>query len=226
MLRAAGGGIKGMIVYDGDAPPPAEKHVLSDQELCKCKTVPDESLVVDPKTKGIKWAIVRVLDVKAYTPPKNKTPAEISLKGCTFTPHVIITPPHVDFAVLNPDRVRHNLHNLPSYFLNTPRVMTANPLMGTEDFIFKKEWLQHEEIIEFQCNIHPWMKALIVCHDPRYATITGAEGSFEIKDVPPGKYKVAIFQEKFGDATKDPIDVEIKAGTVNDLGQIKYQPKK
>ena len=64
---ADGGGIKGTIIYEGDAPPPAVKEVKSDNAVCNCKDVPDESLVVDPKTKGIKWAIIRILDVKAPT---------------------------------------------------------------------------------------------------------------------------------------------------------------
>ena len=142
----------------------------------------------------------------------------------TFTPHVIIVAPNTDLTILNPDPVNHNVHTIPYDFLNPPQNMTQGPSMPK--LTYKAAWLKQEEIIEVQCNIHPWMKGLIVCHDPRYAAVTGADGSFEIKDVPPGKYKVAIFQEKLGDGTKDPIEVEIKAGTVNDLGQIKYKAKK
>src|SRR5205085_490652 len=75
LLAEDGGTLKGTVKYDGEPPAPKMKDVPpNDQPGCKCKTVADESLVVDPKTKGLKWAIVRILDGKPATPPAK--PAE------------------------------------------------------------------------------------------------------------------------------------------------------
>jgi len=37
------------------------------------------------------------------------------------------------------------------------------------------------------------MKGFFVVHDPRFCAVTGADGVFEIKNIPPGTYKGTIF---------------------------------
>ena len=37
------------------------------------------------------------------------------------------------------------------------------------------------------CSIHPWMKAYIIARDDPYFAVTGADGSFEIKNLPAGE---------------------------------------
>ena len=58
------------------------------------------------------------------------------------------------------------------------------------------------------------MRAYIYVADNPYVAVTGADGSFEINDLLPGKYKVTIWHEGFADVTKD---VEVSAGRASDL---------
>jgi uncharacterized protein (DUF2141 family) len=52
-----------------------------------------------------------------------------------------------------------------------------------------------------QCNQHPWMKMYVnVLTNPFFA-VSAADGSFEIKDLPPGEYTLAAVHEKFGERT-------------------------
>ena len=39
-------------------------------------------------------------------------------------------------------------------------------------------------------NIHPWMHAFVGVVDNPYYAVTGKDGSFAIKDLPPGKYTI------------------------------------
>jgi hypothetical protein len=46
-------------------------------------------------------------------------------------------------------------------------------------------------VISLGCNAgHPWMSGYIHVVEHPYYTVTDSEGRFELKDVPPGKYKL------------------------------------
>jgi len=53
-------------------------------------------------------------------------------------------------------------------------------------------------MLPVKCNQHPWMKMYVnVVKSPFYA-VTGPDGKFEIKGLPPGDYTLAFVQEKLG----------------------------
>jgi hypothetical protein len=60
--------------------------------------------------------------------------------------------------------------------------------------------LSSDEAIPAQvnCNIHPWMKAWLVVRPNPYATVTAADGSFEIKNLPAGELELQLWHEKAG----------------------------
>ena len=218
-----GGSLKGTALFDGPPPEPILREITADKKSgCTCDKVLDESLVVDKASGGLKWVMVRILDVKTKdAPPKPAVPIQISQKGCTFTPHVIVVPPETDLEILNPDAILHNIHTTAYDFANPSQNTVHSPTEPKK--IYKAMWLKEPEIIEIKCDIHFWMKGFIVVHDPRFCAVTGADGAFEIKNVPPGKYSVEVFHEKLGAKT---LNVDIKAGAATDLGPIKFTPKK
>src|SRR3989442_13811815 len=52
--------------------------------------------------------------------------------------------------------------------------------------------------IPVQCQVHPWMKSYIAVFKHPYFAVTGANGSFDIKNLPPGTYTLEAWHEKFG----------------------------
>jgi hypothetical protein len=78
------------------------------------------------------------------------------------------------------------------------------------------------------CNIHPWMKGLVLPRDNPYFAVSKADGTFEIKDLPVGKLEFQVWHEPGFVDTKDwpkgRFTMDIKAGD-NDLGAIKLDPK-
>ena len=61
-----------------------------------------------------------------------------------------------------------------------------------------QEFARAEVMVPVKCNVHPWMKSYIgVLRHPFFA-ITGADGSFEIKGLPPGDYTIEAWHEKYG----------------------------
>jgi hypothetical protein len=50
--------------------------------------------------------------------------------------------------------------------------------------------------------VHPWMKGYIaVFHHPFFA-ITGEDGTFDLKNVPPDDYVIQAWHEKYGVLTQ------------------------
>ena len=50
----------------------------------------------------------------------------------------------------------------------------------------------------FRSNVHNWMRAWIGVVDHPYFGVTGTDGAFTLRNVPPGTYTVAVWQEKLG----------------------------
>jgi hypothetical protein len=55
-------------------------------------------------------------------------------------------------------------------------------------------------MIPVKCNIHSWMHAYIGAVAHPYFAVTGPDGTFEIRNVPPGDYVIEAWQEKMGTA--------------------------
>jgi Carboxypeptidase regulatory-like domain len=47
-------------------------------------------------------------------------------------------------------------------------------------------------------TIHPWMKASLGVFEHPYFALSGADGRFTLKDLPPGEYTIEAWHERFG----------------------------
>ena len=55
----------------------------------------------------------------------------------------------------------------------------------------------NNQMVHFQCNIHPWMDAWVLVFNHPYADVTDGDGNYEIKNVPVGsKMRVTAWHEK------------------------------
>ncbi len=55
-------------------------------------------------------------------------------------------------------------------------------------------------MLPVKCNQHPWMKMYINVVKSPFFAVTGKDGKYEIKGLPPGDYTIAFVQEKLGRA--------------------------
>jgi plastocyanin len=120
-----------------------------------------------------------------------------------FIPHVlpILKGSTVDFP--NTDNVRHNVYS-PVPIPGTHRMLS----LGTYDpGVIKTIRLDKPGEIELRCNVHKEMSAFIVVLDNPYFILTDKSGEFTIDNVPPGKYTLKTWHEKF-----KPVSMEITVG--------------
>lgn len=125
----------------------------------------------------------------------------VDQKNCMYVPHVFGVMEGQSFLVKNSDQTTHNVNVKPKR--NAP--INKGQGAGAEDtLVFAKR----DKAIPFTCDVHSWMSAYCwVLEHPFFAT-TDASGKFEIKGLPAGKYKFAIWHEKYGEAE---FDVEVGA---------------
>ena len=57
-------------------------------------------------------------------------------------------------------------------------------------------------IIPFKCDVHGWMNAYVGVLDHPYFAVTGPDGTFDLKTLPPGTYTIEAWHEKLGPMTQ------------------------
>lgn len=141
--------------------------------------------------------------------------AVLDQKGCLYTPQILAIQTGQALTVKNSDPCVHNVH-VTSKAGNTEHNDVQMPNGPDLTYTFDKP----EMFMRFNCDIHPWMFAWVSIFDNPYFAISGPDGKFVIKDVPPGKYTVVADHRKLGEQTQT-VDVADKDVTVNFTFQVK-----
>jgi hypothetical protein len=231
--RAQGGfgTIKGRLVWDGATVPPAKNLVEKgaapkDPQVCgKDAAIASRELVVDPATKGIRYAFAYLPRPQGSNPDAAKALAakaakvEIDQKNCEFLPYVTALIQDQALVLKSSDPVNHNVRF--SAFTNAAfnQILPANGQVEVK-------LVAERRPIPLACDIHPWMKGYIMVFDHPFFAITGADGSFEIAGVPAGEQKLVVWQETKGYVTEGKatgMPVSVKGGGVSDVGLIKMR---
>lgn len=124
--------------------------------------------------------------------PQPTTPVEIDQKGCLFAPRVAGAETCQEIVFLNSDPVLHNVHGFPK---SSSAWNFSLSQAGSRRSVRVPA---AEAMIRVGCDVHPWMQAYIGVVNHPYFAITGADGGFMLKDVPPGDYVIASWHERFG----------------------------
>jgi plastocyanin len=205
--------IKGKIIYDGT--PPAPRKINPSEKKCKAhlkgKPIAAEELVVNSGNKGIKWAFIYVKSGLKSNPPAPNKPAVIDQVGCVYSPHVFGIVTGQTLEIRNSDPLGHNIHCLAK---KNPQFNIGQPKKGMKE---NKKFNVEEVMVKFKCDIHSWMSSYCGVLKHPFYSVSGDDGSFAIKDLPPGTYTIALWHEKLGTQTKS---VTVKAGETKDLGNV------
>lgn len=205
------GAIRGKVVLAGAVPAPRKIDVTIDQYVCGAEKETGDLLL--SRQKEIGNAVVWLEN----PPPGAKWPAparaiEMDQKGCVYVPRIVIVPEGGTVNFLNSDRLLHNIHATPKENVSFNR---TQPKDRTIPITFTKS-----EIIHITCDLHTWMEAWVVVAAHPYYAVTGASGQFAFDSLPPGQYRVHVWQERLGtttaqvsvgDAQPAQVTVEMKA---------------
>jgi len=145
----------------------------------------------------------------------SQPPVVLDQKGCLYAPQIMAFQTGQQLIVKNSDNCIHNVHTTSK--AGNPEHNDAQ-MPGGADLTYT--FPNAEMFMKFQCDVHPWMFAWACILDSPYYAISGQDGKFVIKNVPPGKYTVAADHRKLGEQTQV-VDVADKDVTVNFTFQVK-----
>ena len=111
---------------------------------------------------------------------------QVNLK---FIPHVLPIVMGTTVRFPNSDEVRHNVFSFsPAKLFNLGIYRKGETRQVTFD--------QPGEVV-LLCNIHSEMSAYVLVLETPYFTVTSEEGSYRLPGLPPGKYAVTVWHERF-----------------------------
>ena len=202
---ASAGDITGTITLKGT--PPAEREITPIKDNPDCAAMYPGGL---PKTKfyvvdssgDLADVVVYLKGVPSASTGASAEPVVMDQKGCLYAPQILAVQTGQKIIVKNSDPCVHNVHTKPAD--NPEQNQVQMPGGADLTFTFDKP----EPFLKFQCDVHPWMFAWVSVFDNPYFAVSGPDGKFTIKNVPPGKYTLEAAHRKLG--TQD-AEIEVKA---------------
>ena len=221
--------LTGRVVLPDGVPVPARAEITRETGLRNADyftsrgRVFDESVVVDPATRGVGNAVVwlrpdsddpkaafpkdKVHPTPAAAPPRDRV---VALNFSQFEPRITVARVGDTMTFQNNTPIMNNV-KYDSYdaagagrdfnvILPPDRTHRADPPLRagrTADY--------------FSCTIHPWMKGCVWTFDHPYAAVTDGDGRFTIPHAPVGAWRVVVWQERVG--------YRVPSGTDRRLGQ-------
>jgi hypothetical protein len=79
----------------------------------------------------------------------------------------------------------------------------------------KKVSFDTPDVLHVKCDVHPWMSSYIGVFENPFFAVTGDDGSFEIKNVPAGSYKLSFVHEQYGKQQQSITVADDKPAEVN-----------
>jgi hypothetical protein len=191
------GTITGKISYDGPQPELKKIDMVNDPNCAASsgdKTA-DDLLVADGKLANV-FVYLKGGPVDKFTFPTPSDPVVLDQQGCRYHPRVIGIQANQTFKVTNSDNTTHNIHPSPkrNEEWNQMQAQGAPPI--------EKKFGRPETLIPVKCNQHPWMKASIGVLAHPYFAVSAKDGTYTIKNVPPGTYTLVFWHETKGEQTQ------------------------
>jgi plastocyanin len=208
----ATGTINGVISYNG-TPPAPKKIDTSADPVCGSKNPnlsTDDTIVKDGKLANV-FVYIKEGTVEngkkvgdyAWATPTNAV--QLDQNGCHYAPHVMGVQVNQKISITNSDATQHNIHPTPK--LN----QEWNQTQANGSAPLEKSFGRPEVLIPVKCNQHPWMKAYIGVMKTPFFAVSGENGTFELKGVPPGTYTVVAWREGGATGTEKTMQVTVPA---------------
>ena len=208
-----GSDLAGRIRVSGPFAEPEKIAVKKDEALCGPEQF-SEKLLISPEGY-LRHAVVSLEgDFKEEFPAAAVPVPVLDQKNCRFTPHVLVVSSKQIFQVGNGDPTAHDVRAFDEAHMLFRFEM--DPFQNPVEKKFEKPGRY-----VIRCGLHKWMHAIVISAEHPYYAVSDAEGNFQLKDIPAGKYALKIWHETLGETS---VPVDLSGGSALDF-RYTFTPK-
>ena len=120
-------------------------------------------------------------------PPILEEPAVMDQYNTEFHPRLLLVRVGQTVQFKNSEDTLHNVHVVDIETRDTA-FNVATPVTGAYEYVF-----ENASVYDVSCGIHPSMAAFVVVTDSPLSVVADNEGAFSLPEVPPGNYKVTVW---------------------------------
>ena len=196
---ATAGNVTGKVVLEGGAPKNVAIKMNSDPVCMRESKGPQTQeyfLVAEGGALQNVFVYVKEgLGNVTFEAPKD--PIKLDQQGCRYRPHVFGIRVGQALEISNSDPTLHNIHAIPT---ENQEFNTGQPIQGMKT---QHVFTAKEVMVPFKCDVHGWMNAYAGVVDHPYFAVSGNDGKFDLKALPPGNYVIEAWHEKLGTQTQN-----------------------
>lgn len=163
----------------------------------------DESYIVGSQgeLQNVFVYVSKGLDEWTFTPPEESL--SLVQKGCVYAPHVLGIQVGQTLLIENGDQTVHNVR------MTCKRNRAFNQTQVANQEAMEVVFRTKEVLISVKCDMHSWMSSHIGVVDHPFFSVSAADGTFDLGQLPPGDYTITAHHEKAG---KISVDLTVEAG--------------
>ena len=189
---ASPGTVVGTVDIAGDPPADTVVRPARDQQVCGAEVL-DETIARNGR--HLADVVVWLADVRSGRALPVERRYELTNERCRLVPRVQAAVAGGTLNVRSADAVVHRTQFVrlgTGDRLGSIETADAGAVVPDEDLLAKPGQ------VEATCAEHPWSRAWLLVFDHPYATVTGRDGKFRLDGVPPGRWKLVAWHERFG----------------------------
>ena len=192
------GSIRGTVTLAGEAPAPAPIDTAADPACASTGTLVTEDYVVHQGKLANVYVYIKSGPTAAMIQGASwMDPVALAEQHCSFVPHIIAVTAGQRIAFRNDDSTPQSIHATPTVAGNAAIDISLAPNAPIQMRFFRKP----ENLIPVRSAKHRWMTAFINVSPTPWFAVTGADGTFELHNLPAGTYTLGIIHEKLGEQT-------------------------
>ncbi|MFO0824906.1 MAG: hypothetical protein U0792_17600 [Gemmataceae bacterium] len=185
---------------------PANVAIPVPKPVGGAKGVVDETVVVNPKSRGIKnvvvWLRPNVANLKAGFAPNEVHPGDANrkagdviaeLEGDRVKPRIVAARTGDTVVVKNTSTVAHRF-----FWVSTNNGDLDIEVAPGGRLRFAQPLASNSVPAQFICTDRPWVRGFARVFDHPYYAVTDEDGRFEFKSAPMGNYRLVFWHENVG----------------------------